>query len=108
MTGWFANSEWYSWAASIGGAIWGVSLQTDFGTITLKTKLWRGFLAVVLASCIGPGLLHMYFDGAATAINTAIMFGLSLGSLTVVPIVMRRVQLLAKTGKLWGLPEDKQ
>lgn len=104
----FANTSWYAYSAAFGGALWGVSLQSDFASISLKTKAWRFLLAVVLAFCIGPGLLHAYFRDASTPVATAIIFAISLGSLTVVPIVMRRVQLLAKTGKLWGLPEDKQ
>lgn len=102
------NSEWYSYSAAVAGALWGVSLQSDFGRITLKAKAWRCLLAILLAFFIGPGLLHSYFKGASMQVSTAIMFGLSMAALTVVPIVLRRVQLLAKTGKLWGLPEDKQ
>ena len=108
MNDWLANSEWYAYSAAFGGALWGVSLQPDFATISFKTKAWRGTLAVVLAFFIGPGLLHAYFKGASTPVATAIMFGVSLGALTIVPIIVRRMQLLAKTGKLWGLPEDKQ
>lgn len=102
------NSEWYAWSAAVAGALWGVSLQPDFGKINLKTKAWRCLLAILLAFFIGPGLMHTYFSGAPTQVSTAIMFGISMAALTVVPIVLRRVQLLAKTGKLWGLPEDKQ
>lgn len=102
------NSEWYSYSAAVAGALWGVSLQPDFGKITLKTKAWRCLLAILLAFFIGPGLLHTYFTNAPMQVATAIMFGISMAALTVVPIVLRRVQLLAKTGKLWGLPEDKQ
>jgi len=104
----FLNTEWYSYSAAVAGALWGVSLQPDFGRITLRTKAWRCLLAILLAFFIGPGLLHTYFKGASTQVSTAIMFGLSMAALTVVPIVLRRVQLLAKTGKLWGLPEDRQ
>lgn len=108
MNDWLVNSEWYAWSAAVAGALWGVSLQPDFGTIGIKTKAWRCLLAVLLALFVGPGLLHVWFDNASTPVTTAITFAISCGALTVVPIVMRRVQLLAKTGKLWGLPEDKQ
>lgn len=104
----FSNAQWYAYSAAFGGALWGVSLQPDFASISIKTKAWRFTLAVVLAFCIGPGLLHTWFSDASTQVSTAVMFAVSCGALTVVPIVMRRVQLLAKTGKLWGLPEDKQ
>lgn len=102
------NNEWYSYSAAVAGALWGVSLQPDFGRISLKTKAWRCLLAILLAFFIGPGLLHTYFKDASMQASTAVMFGLSMAALTVVPIVLRRVQLLAKTGKLWGLPEDSQ
>lgn len=107
MTNVFA-AEWWAWCAAFGGALWGVTLQTDFGTISLRTKVWRSLLAVVAAIFIGPGLIHSYFKDADPRVSTIIMFAISLGSLTVLPIVLRRVQLLAKTGRLWGLPEDKQ
>lgn len=101
------NSEWYAMSASVAGALWGVSLQQDFGVITLRTKAWRCLLAILAAMFIGPGMLHVWFKDATMPVATIIMFGISCGALTVLPIVMRRVQLLAKTGKLWGLPEDK-
>jgi hypothetical protein len=103
-----ANSEWFAFSAAIAGALWGVSLQADFSTLSMRSKTWRCFLAIIAAIFLGPGLLHTFFKGATGPVATAIMFVTATGALTVVPILFRRVQLLAKTGRLWGLPEDKQ
>ena len=107
MTEWLV-AVWFPFSASLAGALWGVSLQSDFSSISIRSKAWRCCLAVALALCIGPGVIHTYFARVDPKVSTAIMFVISLASLTVVPIVLRRVQLLAKTGRLWGLPEDKQ
>lgn len=108
MNDFLANSEWFSFSAAIGGALWGVSLQPDFARAKMRSKAWRCFLAIIAAVFLGPGLLHTFFRGASTPVATAIMFATAAGALSVVPILGRRVQILAKTGRLWGLPEDKQ
>lgn len=107
MTGDLLNFEnWVTFCAAFCGALWGVSLQLDFKEITLRAKAWRVFLGFVAALFIGPGLLHWFFEGADTRIATGVMFFAGLVSLFVLPTIVRRIQLLAKTGKLWGLPED--
>lgn len=104
----FLNPEnWYAFSASLGGALWGVTLQPDFKEIDLRTKAWRFALAVVAAVFLGPALLHTYFQNAAPQVATAIMFSVALAALTVVPVVLRRIGLFAKTGKLWNIPEDR-
>lgn len=107
MTGDFFNFEnWSAFCAAFSGAVWGVSLQLDFKEITLRAKAWRVFLGFIAALCIGPGLLHMYFREAPLPVTTGVMFLSGIAALFVLPVLTRRIQLLAKTGKLWGLPED--
>lgn len=107
MTGDFFNFEnWYTFCAAFCGALWGVSLQPDFKDITLRSKVWRVFLGFVAALFIGPGLLHWFLEGADPRVVTGVMFGAGMVSLFILPTLVRRAQLLAKTGKLWGLPED--
>lgn len=98
--------NWVTFCAAFCGALWGVSLQLDFKDITLRAKAWRVFLGFIAAMCIGPGLLHWRFEGAGLPLTTGVMFFTGVAALFVLPVLVRRVQLLAKTGKLWGLPED--
>lgn len=98
--------NWTTFCAAFCGSLWGVSLQPDFRTIDLRTKAWRVFLACAASACIGPGLLHWKFQNAELPVTTGVMFGVGVCALYVLPTLLRRIQLLAKTGKLWGLPED--
>lgn len=104
----FTFENWVTFCAAFCGAVWGVSLQFDFKDIDLRAKAWRVFLGFIAALCIGPGLLHVYFATAPLPMVTGVMFFVGVAALFVLPVIVRRIQLLAKTGKLWGLPEDKQ
>lgn len=98
--------HWVTFCAAFCGALWGVSLQLDFKDISIRAKAWRVFLGFIAAMCIGPGLLHWKFRDAALPMATGVMFATGLCALFILPVLTRRIQLLAKTGKLWGLPED--
>lgn len=92
--------------AAFCGSVWGVALQLDFKDIGLSAKAWRIFLGFIAALCIGPGLLHWKFEGASLPVATGVMFVTGAAALFVLPTLVRRIQLFAKTGRLWGLPED--
>jgi len=104
----FSFENWVTFCAAFCGALWGVSLQFDFKEIDLRAKCWRVFLGFIAALCLGPGVLHWKFQNAGLPMATGVMFGTGVAALFILPVIVRRIQLLAKTGKLWGLPEDKQ
>ena len=89
-------ANWFAFSAALAGATWGVSLQPDFATITLKTKAWRFFLAVMAAVFTGPFILHQFFEKAHPSAAAFCLFLVSMVSLAVGPIVVRRVTGWAK------------
>jgi hypothetical protein len=105
---WSLTGELFSYSAALAGALWGVSLQADFATITMKTKAWRFLLAFIAAIFTGPFVLHRFLQDAHPSAAAFALFMVSMLSLAIGPIIVKRVTQWAKQVKISVTPGGEQ
>lgn len=108
MIEWSLTGEFFSYSAALAGALWGVSMQPDFATITMRAKAWRFMLAVVAAIFTGPFVLHSFLKDAHPSGAAFALFMVSMLSLAIGPIIVKRVTQWAKQVKISVTPGGDQ
>jgi|GEM_PF-5008599 len=106
------NAEWLAHlttiSAPLAGAVWGVSLAPEFASLSLASKLWRWFLAVLAGIFAGPYVQHRFFADAHPSASTFWLFAISAISLAVGPILLKGVITQAKRININLSPKDDQ
>lgn len=90
MIEWFTPANWYAFSAALAGGLWGVTMQHDFASLTMRAKTWRFFLSVIAAIFTGPYILHRFLGQAHPSASAFVMFCASTLALATIPLLAKK------------------